>query len=37
MSILDEGFNWHFPAGSTADGREIVRITRPGSPAAGRR
>ncbi len=27
MSILDEGFNWHFPAGSTADGREIVRIT----------
>jgi len=27
MSILDEGFNWHFPAGSTADGREVVRIT----------
>jgi 5-deoxy-glucuronate isomerase len=27
MSILDEGFNWHFPAGSTADGRETVRIT----------
>ena len=27
MTILDEGFNWHFPAGSTADGREIVRIT----------
>jgi 5-deoxy-glucuronate isomerase len=27
MSILDEGFNWHFPVGSTADGREIVRIT----------
>jgi 5-deoxy-glucuronate isomerase len=27
MSILDQGFNWHFPAGSTADGREIVRIT----------
>ncbi len=27
MSILDEGFDWHFPAGSTADGREIVRIT----------
>jgi 5-deoxy-glucuronate isomerase len=31
MSIQDEGFNWHFPAGSTAgstaDGREIVRIT----------
>ncbi len=19
--------NWHFPAGSTADGREVVRIT----------
>jgi 5-deoxy-glucuronate isomerase len=27
MSRLDEGFNWHFPFGSTADGREIVRIT----------
>ena len=27
MSILDEGFDWHFPAGSTADEREIVRIT----------
>ena len=27
MSILDEGFNWHFLAGSTADGREVVRIT----------
>jgi 5-deoxy-glucuronate isomerase len=27
MSILDGGFNWHFPVGSTADGREIVRIT----------
>jgi 5-deoxy-glucuronate isomerase len=27
MTILDKGFNWHFPAGSTADGREIVRIT----------
>ena len=27
MSILQEGFNWHFPAGSTSDGREVVRIT----------
>jgi 5-deoxy-glucuronate isomerase len=27
MSILDEGFDWHFGAGSTADGREVVRIT----------
>lgn len=27
MGILDEGFDWHFPAGSTADGREAVRIT----------
>ena len=27
MSILAEGFNWHFPVGSTSDGREVVRIT----------
>jgi len=27
MSILDEGFDWHFPVGSTSDGREVVRIT----------
>jgi 5-deoxy-glucuronate isomerase len=27
MSILAEGFNWHFPAGSTSDGCEVVRIT----------
>jgi 5-deoxy-glucuronate isomerase len=27
MSTLDEGFNWHFPVGSTTDGREVVRIT----------
>jgi 5-deoxy-glucuronate isomerase len=27
MSILDEGFNWHFPAGSRSDGREVVRVT----------
>ena len=27
MTIQNEALNWHFPAGSTADGREIVRIT----------
>jgi len=27
MTIHDEALDWHFPAGSTADGREIVRIT----------
>jgi len=27
MTIQHEASNWHFPAGSTADGREIVRIT----------
>ena len=27
MSSHNEAVNWHFPAGSTADGREIVRIT----------
>ena len=27
MTIQNETLNWHFPAGSTADGREIVRIT----------
>ena len=27
MSIETEALNWHFPAGSTGDGREIVRIT----------
>jgi 5-deoxy-glucuronate isomerase len=27
MSAHYEAVNWHFPAGSTADGREVVRIT----------
>src|SRR5271169_635393 len=27
MTDHNEAVNWHFPAGSTADGREIVRIT----------
>jgi len=27
MSVDRKAVNWHFPAGSTADGREIVRIT----------
>jgi 5-deoxy-glucuronate isomerase len=27
MAIDDEDLNWYFPAGSTADGRDIVRIT----------
>ena len=27
MTIQNETLDWHFPAGSTADGREIVRIT----------
>jgi 5-deoxy-glucuronate isomerase len=27
MTEHNEALNWHFPAGSTADGREIVRIT----------
>jgi 5-deoxy-glucuronate isomerase len=27
MTIDNEALNWHLPAGSTADGREIVRIT----------
>jgi 5-deoxy-glucuronate isomerase len=27
MTIQNEALNWHFPAGSAADGREIVRIT----------
>lgn len=27
MTIQNEALDWHFPAGSTADGREIVRIT----------
>ena len=27
MTIQNETLNWHFPAGSTGDGREIVRIT----------
>jgi 5-deoxy-glucuronate isomerase len=27
MTIQNDTLDWHFPAGSTADGREIVRIT----------
>ena len=27
MTIQNEALNWHFPAGSTASGREVVRIT----------
>ena len=27
MTIHDEALDWHFPAGSTAGGRDIVRIT----------
>jgi 5-deoxy-glucuronate isomerase len=27
MSIQDDTLNWHLPAGSTGDGREVVRIT----------
>ena len=27
MTIQNEALNWHFLAGSTGDGREIVRIT----------
>ncbi len=27
MTIHDDTLNWHFPAGSTADGRAVVRIT----------
>jgi 5-deoxy-glucuronate isomerase len=27
MTIQNEVLDWHFPAGSTADGRDIVRIT----------
>jgi len=27
MTIENEILNWHFPAGSTGDGREVVRIT----------
>ena len=27
MTIQNEALDWHFPAGSTADGRDIVRIT----------
>jgi len=27
MTIENETLNWHFPAGSTGDGREVVRIT----------
>jgi 5-deoxy-glucuronate isomerase len=27
MTIENSALNWHFPARSTADGREVVRIT----------
>jgi 5-deoxy-glucuronate isomerase len=27
MTIHDEALDWHFPAGSTTDGRDLVRIT----------
>ncbi len=27
MTIQNETLNWHLPAGSTGDGRDMVRIT----------